>query len=377
MLSQRLATLDPMTGDRPTSRIGHAGNARQLIERLKYEDQTRMYRYTKIMGLLDGNPPWPSKKLQDIGQAHRANFNLREGEGMVEAAKTPYYDLVFQVPQFAKITFGTPGLDPTMSAEWSNIISEEYYETLSAWVGFDQNMQLHQWQMIVHGVGPLFWPHGISWQSEATKARKVLVPQETKANVEDLEMVAVLHSFRADQLESYIAGAARDNEDYYGWNVPITEKAIVDCSVREMRQQYGIENYDLYQRAIRTGDLFYGINRSDRVYVASLFVKDFGGKVNHYMVTDQPSGIQQEIFKDVEDEVGYIYKRKGKYENFSQVICPFFFDTGPDGTWHSVKGLGPKIYDFCDVSNRTFCQMLDGAVIGIWDHPGSAGRRVP
>jgi hypothetical protein len=364
MIAQRLSTLDPISGDRPTSRIGHAGNARQLIERLKYEDQTRMYRYTKIMGLLDGNPPWPGKKLQDIGQSHRANFNLREGEGMVEAAKTPYYDLVFEVPQFAKITFGTPGMDPAKIAEWSNIISEEYHETLSAWVGFDQNIQLHQWQFVVNGCGPLFWPHGISWHSEATKARKVLVPQETKANVEDLEMCAVLHSFRADQLESYIAGADRNNENYYGWNVPIAEKALIDCSVREMRQQFGIENYDLYQRAIRTGDLFYGINRSDRIYVASLFIKEFGGKVSHYMVTDQPAGIRQEIYEGVDDEVGYIYKKRGKYEEFSNVICPFFFDTGPDGTWHSIKGLGPKIYDFCDVSNRMFCQMLDGAVIG-------------
>ena len=47
-----------------------------------------------------------------------------------------------------------------------------------------------------------------------------------------------------------------------------------------MRQTYGIENYDLYQRAIRTGDLFYGIHRSDRIYVASLFTKEFGGKVS-------------------------------------------------------------------------------------------------
>jgi hypothetical protein len=66
----------------------------------------------------------------------------------------------------------------------------------------------------------------------------------------------------------------------------------------------------------------------------------------------------------LEEEEGYLYIKKGKYDDFTQVICPFFFDTGPDGTWHSVKGLGPKIYDFCDVSNRTFCQMLDGAVIG-------------
>jgi hypothetical protein len=360
---ERLATLDPDTLERPSSRIGNAGNARQLVNRLKYEDETRMYRHTRIQGLLDGNAPWPQKRLTDLGQGHRANFNLREGEGIVDSAKTPYYDLVFEVPTFARITFEIPGVQPFTLSEWNDIISEEYYELLCAWIGFDQNVQLHQWQMIVNGVGPLFWPHSISWRSEAVKSRKVLVPQETKANVDDLELVVVLHSWRADELESYIAGAKDSDEDYNGWNVPLCKQAIVDCAVRDMQQTWGIENYDLYQRAIRTGDLFYGIHRSARIYVASLFVKEFGGKVSHYIITDQNLG-QERSYDGVEDEYGYLYKKKRKYEGFSNVITPFFFDTGPDGTWHSVKGLGPKIYDFCDVSNRTFCQMLDGAVIG-------------
>jgi hypothetical protein len=366
MIGQRLATLDPETGERPESRIGHAGNARQLVNRLKYEDETRMYRYTRIQGLLDGNPPWPQSKLVDLGQGHRANFNLREGEGIVDSAKTPYYDLVFEVPFFAQITFDIPGVPPHTLSEWNAQISEEYYEILCGWSGFDQNIQLHQWQMIVNGVGPMFWPHGVSWRSEATKCRKVLVPQETKANVQDLEIVAVIHSWRADELESFIAGdKGKNDENYNGWNVPLCKQAIIDCAVRETRQEWGIENYDLYQRAIRTGDLFYGIHRSTRVYVCSLFIKEFGGKVSHYIITDQPSPTEgAESWKGVEDEIGYIYKKKNKYEGFEQVICPFFFDTGPDGTWHSVKGLGPKIYDFCDVSNRTFCQMLDGSVIG-------------
>lgn len=324
-----------------------------------------MYRYTRIMGLLDGNPPWSHKKLQDLGQGHRANFNLREGEGMVDAAKAPYYDLLFEAPIFAQITFFVPGADPTRTKEWSDIVSEEYYETLSGWTGFDQQIQLHQWQLIVHGVGPLFWPHAFSFHSEATKARKVLVPQETKANVDDLELCVVLHSFRADELDSYTANAEKGDEDYNGWNVPLVRQAIIDCANREMRQEWGIENYDLYQRAIRTGDLFYGIHRSDRVYVASLFIREFGGKVSHYMITDSVLGHETQLYAaNLESEEGYLFRKKGKFDDFSQVICPFFYDTGPDGTWHSVKGLGPKIYDFCDVSNRTFCQMLDGSVIG-------------
>lgn len=362
---QRLASLDPDTGKRPQSRIGNAGNARSLVGRLKYEDQTRMYRYTSMMGLLDGNPPWPHQKLVDIGQGHRANFNLRESEGIVDTAKTPYYDLVFEVPGFARITFDVEGVEAHIRKEWDDHASEEYTDTLQAWSGFDQQIQLHQWQFVVHGVGPLFWPHGFSWYSEATKVRKVLVPQETKANVDDLELVVVLHSWRADELERYIGGGDNDNKDYNGWNVPLCRQAIIDCALREMRQEYGIENYDLFQRAIRTGDLYYGIHRSDRIYVASLFVREFGGKVSHYVITDTYLSTEDEkTYESIDEEEGYLYKRKNKYDDFSQVICPFFFDTGPDGTWHSVKGLGPKIYDFCDVSNRTFCQMLDGSVIG-------------
>ena len=361
-----LATLDAETGERPTSRIGNSYNARSLINRLKQEDDTRMYRYAKIMGLLDGNPPWPQHRLTSVGQAHRANFNLREGEGIVDAAKTPYYDLVFEVPEFAKITFAFSGADPNLNQEWSDIISEEYYETLCAWDGFDHNVQLHQWQMIVNGVGPIFWPHSVSWYSEAVKSRKVLVPQETKSNVEQLEMCAVLHSYRADELERYTY--KKSAAESQGWNVKLVEEVIIKSATQETRSTYGNENYDLYQRAIRTGDLYYGINRSNRIYVASLFIKEFGGKISHYMLTDsfvstdEPKTAKQA--DAVEDETGYIFKKRNKFDSFSQVICPFFFDTGPDGTWHAVKGLGPKIFDFCDVSNRTFCQMLDGAVIG-------------
>src|SRR6185312_9471905 len=96
----------------------------------------------------------------------------------------------------------------------------------------------------------------------------------------------------------------------------------------------------------------------------SLFIKEFGGKVSQYTLSDAPAGTEDATYDGNEEEVGYLYKKKGKFDSFSQVICPFFFDTGPDGTWHSVKGLGPKIYDFCDVSNRMACQMLDGAIIG-------------
>jgi hypothetical protein len=288
----------------------------------------------------------------------------------MDAAKTPYYDLVFEVPQFARIQFNnyleysSNLVSPDILNQWNDIISEEYHNILDDWDGFDQNIQMHQWHTIFHGVGPLFWPHPLDWRSEAVKTGKALVPDETKANVDDLESLVILHSYRADQLLQFL-----DHEKIGKsgrWNRELVENAIVQSATSDIRDVMGTENFDLYQRAIRSGDYYWAMNRSDRIYVASLFIKELETrKVSHYILTDVPvSENEEEDAEDPDKEVGYLFIHKNKYEDFSQVIVPFFFDVGRDGTWHNVKGLGPKIYDFCDIENRMTCQMIDGAVIG-------------
>lgn len=351
-------------GELPKSRIGSAYNARQLVNNLRTDEEERTRRRTKISGLLDGNSPWSHKKLKDIGQAHRANFNLREGEGAVDAAKTPYYDLVFEVPRFANVKYYLYGAPEELNNKFSEILSDEYHDILDSWEGFDQQIQLHQWQMVVFGVGPMFWPHSLDWRSEAVKAGKMLVPPETKANVEDLEMVVVLHSYRADQLEGFIQNESAAEKA--GWDVKEVKNAIIKAAHTEIRELWGNDDFDLYQRAIRCGDYFYAHDRSNRIYVASLFIREFGGKVSHYIITDTPTDDPDEkpVTEIDEEEVGYLFVKKKKFDSFAQVVRPAFFDTGPDGTWHSIKGLGPKIFDFCDISNRMTCQGIDGAVIG-------------
>src|SRR4029077_13063814 len=126
------------------------------------------------------------------------------------------------------------------------------------------------------------WPHHLDWRSESCKTGKVLVPQMTRANCDDLELLVILHSFRADELEGFIRN--RQSAQVAGWDTTLCEKAIIDSAKHDMQEQWGLENFDLYQRAIRTGDIFYGTNRSARIFVASLFVKEFGGKVSHYII---------------------------------------------------------------------------------------------
>jgi hypothetical protein len=367
---EQLASLDEQTHKPPLSRIGCATNARRLVADLKQADkEIRGKRRTKIQGLLDGNPPWVSQTLRDKGQGHRTNLNFREGEGMVDAAKTPYYDLIFEVPKFANIYFDRdPEMedDPSIVDEWNEIFAEEYHDLLDEWQSFDFNVQLHQWEMCVHGIGTLFWHHGLDWRSSALKYGRLLVPDETLADVDELELAVILHTFRADQLYKIIQkeGAARAAK----WEPDAVKRAIARAAKDESTDE-DEDSFEKSQQRLRNGDLLAGVNRSRKIRVATILVKEFDGKVSHYIVSDDNNPDEWDgkyVDKEEENgkETGYLYKCKSRFDSFSQVICPFFFDVGPDGTWHSIKGLGPKIYDFCDVSNRTGSQLIDAAVIG-------------
>jgi hypothetical protein len=47
---------------------------------------------------------------------------------------------------------------------------------------------------------------------------------------------------------------------------------------------------------------------------------------------------------------------------FTQIFQRVSLRRWDDGQWHSVKGAGPKILDFCDLSNRLTCRTIDGAI---------------
>ena len=99
-----VSTLDKDTQKPPEARIKDAKDARTILATLKEAERVRSMKRAKYQGMLDGNPPYNPRTLRSKGQAHRTNLNLREAEGMLASATTPYYDLVFEVEEFAQVT---------------------------------------------------------------------------------------------------------------------------------------------------------------------------------------------------------------------------------------------------------------------------------
>lgn len=340
----------------PEYRIGTAANAREIVGTLKKAEDIRAKRRVKQQGLLDGNPPVPPEKLRSKGRGDEPNINLREAEGALDAAKTPYYDLIFEVPLFVQFCFYY-GDDPQRNEEWSRIISEEYHAMLDAWDSFDFNMQLHQWEMCYYGVGPIYWQDARDWRFEALKIGKLLVPDRTKADIDKLEVCAIPHSYMAHELWKFIKneGAAKTA----GWNVEAVKKAIANASIQNTSDQSG--NWEHYQTALRNGDLYWGLSQSKTINIVHLLSREFSGKITHHILLDEGAAASSTVGAFPAEE--FLYEKKERFESFANVICPFFFDIGT-GDWHSIKGLGPKIFDFCSLSNLLTMRLIGGAMLG-------------
>lgn len=345
----------------PESRIGSAADARNIIAVLQRAEVTRSGRRAKINGLLNGNRPWSPAMLTAKGQGERTNLNLREAEGFVAAAKTPYYDLESEVDRYAQFTLDY-GNEPTREQEWSDIIGTRYHYALDDWGGRELVVQRSQYQMIVHGVGPRVWEDSRDWRSKSRMAGQILVPDDASADVEEWETAAIPRSYLPSELWDKIKNESAATAAK--WNVLAVKQAIMKAAPEDLQKVYGT-SWEYYEAEIRKGSAGYN-NRSKRIFVTALFQKEFDQKVSHFIVLDStaqtpPDDTTSEPPKD--PEMGFLFRKIGRFECFTQIVNPFLYDVGPDGQWHSVKGAGPKIFDFCEVSNRLTCKMIDGAIV--------------
>lgn len=349
-----LDTLDTDTLKVPESRAKNASAIRQRIHRLKADDVTRSDRRRVIQNVIDGAPPYISEKLRSTGQGERANFSLREGEGMADAAKTPFFSLVFRNSRFCNIKCKY-GEQAERNNEWSEIVSEEWSQLLSDWNGHGFNAQLRDWQMVVFGVGLPVFEDDMSWQWRARKMSEVLVPDHTPADIDQVAEMVLLRPISPTKLYKLIKneGAAKT----MGWFPERVKRALVKSSPGA-RDAYGEQWSERWQASLRRGDVSWD-SEEHRINIADHFVKEFSGKITHSIMLDDGT-TNQNPFKEEEDK-GLLFRSHERYESFDQIMQPFFWDIGT-GEWHSIKGLGPKIADFCQVSDRTMCRTIDGAV---------------
>jgi hypothetical protein len=342
------ASLDPNTKRPPAERFKDANEVRELCEQMRTADRLRGQNRAKVQGLIDGNRPYPQGALVNAGQAWRANVNYREAEGLVQAQRTPYYDLVMEVSPCIDVTID---YGPNYKRqEWAKIIAEEFHRMLFAW-----HVQLRQSEELVHGWGTHLTMDAWDWRVSTKCMRDVLFPDETTSDLEDLEFFCVRDTVKAHNLY----GSVRNPKiaAAMGWNPDAVEEAIIQASLEKSNRQGRREDDAEYvQQRLKNGDIGFGYNGAASLTLNHMFVREYGTKRS-------PGGVTHYITVENQASSKFLYKKRNRFKDFDQILHFFPYDIGSDGTVHSIRGLGVRIFPFCELFNRLKNHMVDNVLI--------------
>jgi len=112
-------------------------------------------------------------------------------------------------------------------------------------------------------------------------------------------------------------------------------------------------------KELRQNDLGFSCSgRTAKVPLVHGWVQEFDGTVSKYITT-----LNLSDGKDGDTEK-WLFKKPRVYQEMRQGMVFFTYSVGEHCTYHSIAGLGRRIFPQGNALNRAMCTMLDAAVTG-------------
>jgi len=330
-------------GKPPKTRISDHKGLFGLYKNLYLADEASARDRTRIMDMFDGAAPYDPIVLRRLGQSYRANLNFGEAAADLEKALTSYNDLVTSVDRLVNIKtrFG----DESQREEYAAIIAEEFHRLLCKdWSAFYFRQQLLSYYFISQGLGVAFFEDERNWQWNVCPIGDFLIPRGTQATEDKVEIACVRRIYLTHELFQYIENPKIAEQA--GWNVEAVRQAIRDATTTYPTDAF---NWEELQRQIKDNDLYFAHVRSREVHVIHYYVREFDGSYSHAIGRRDGSG-------------DFLFKKISRFKSASEAFHIFTYGVG-NGNYHSIRGLGYKIFPHIQMTNRLRCAMADGAML--------------
>lgn len=344
-------------GEVPEVRFGSARSVQSFCLRMIQNDSQRNWKRSRVSGLVAGNPPYRSSKLREAGRADACNVNWMIAEAYLQSAVGAFYDLFSEAPDY--ITVKTDYGSDEQKENYSRIISEEADRILREDQVWDYNVQLSQWNMVLHGCGPLLFEDAFKVLPKAFQCGDLKVPEFTKSDTAYFDACMIQAIYYPPELYEFIKD--EKSAKLMGWDVEYTKRVIENAM--DIRTQQGVNyEWEFYQQELKNNALNYMYDDSKICYLAHVYWKEFDGKITHSIVerdtttggTSKPTGTDP-------GDIKFLFQKVGRYRSFQEAIHPMYFDHGHGGYHHSVTGMGVKMFSAMEYQNRLICNLADKA----------------
>lgn len=330
-------------GKAPKTRITDQSGLFSIYQQLYLADEQGARDRARIMDMFDGAAPYDPIVLRRLGQSYRANLNFGEAGADLEKALTSYNDLVTSVDRLVNIRtrFG----DESQREEYASIIAEEFTRLVTKdWPSFYFKQQLLSYYFVSQGLGIAYFEDERNWQWTVCPIGDFFIPRGTPATEDKVEFAAIRRIYLVHELYQYIENPKIAEQA--GWNVDAVRTAIRNATTTFPTD--GL-NWEELQRQLKSNDLYFAHVRAKEVHVVHYYVREFDGTYSHAIGLRDGSG-------------DFLFKKLHRFKSASEAFHIFTYGVG-NGLYHSIRGLGYKIFPHIQMTNRLRCAMADGAML--------------
>lgn len=327
------------SGQAPPERLSRASSLRSIFMRAREDDDVAAKNRLYTQDLLDNGTPWDQAVLDANGQTDMPNLNFGGAEQQCERAKAPYYRMVRDTHPMLQV-FTTYGPEDERPG-WNEILAEELTRTIRNWEEFTSQTDRLIHKFIWDGVGIMHWPDTLDWRYRGNGLGQFYFPRRSGISEGGMEIVTYLEEYTVTRLFRAIQN--RESAAAEGWNVPAVLRAIRHATAADPIYQ----DWERLQEDVKNNDL--GVaNQTPVIRVVGGYVKEFNGKVSHYLTTETPCGNDEE----------FLFKARNAYHAMKEGLVIFPYGNGTNTLLHSVRGLGFKIFGFEQQRNRSLCRLI-------------------
>jgi len=330
------------------SRIKDVKSALKIFEGLRKADEQSSVNRARVDAMFDGANPYNQAQLNASGQGLKTNLNFGEAQRLLDISLSAYVDLYSSLEKLVEVK-GTQG-EPSEITQQEDIVSEEITHLLRSWPDFHSHYLRLCTTFIKHGTGITYFDTPDDWKFRVGSFADILIPRQTPASESAIDVAIGRRQYHIHELFNFIKNPKAASK--VGWNVEEVKRVLLkNVTTRGRRNHKNIyDDWESLQSELKNNDIHEGY-QNPTVSVLHFWVRELDGSISHYISTES----------DCKD---FLYKKISRYEKPEHAYVMFTYGVGSNGTYHSIRGLGHRIFNHIQTSNRLRCQMIDGAMLG-------------
>lgn len=359
------------SGKAPKRRIATPAAAQGAYYTARWQERQRDARFGDIRGIYDGFPPIKPALMEEMGMGDMPNVNLKQFQAKIDQ----YVDVWRRGTCAGEIWYEIKAKHPQAeeALRRSTYLTDCFNRAIRRWDRTDFRQSgayvlrcaARDTQMGLFGLGISHFRDNIDFRWDMRPTRKVFVPYGTLVSMENCPCV-----FIEDDTISVTQLYSMRNKP--GWN----KEAILWNLYLRINQtnqpQTGVTfMFAEWENWLRNNESWLWTTEFAPLRVVNCYVKEFGdnsneGEITHTIFIDQQTtGSTGATRKDDSEDKknGWLYEKEKAAKHWSEVICVFADNAGPEMAWHGVKGHGDLIYDLCHQNNLMFNRTSTSAII--------------